>query len=105
MKIKYFLYPNYAYIFYFCNNAQVKSLSKEWADRSAIPDYLTNMLKNIPKNVHPMAQLSTSFTILSTESKFAKAYSTGVKKNKYWEVKLRKKIYHQLIIFLHLVYL
>lgn len=33
-----------------------------------------------------MSQLSAAITVLNSESKFAKAYSSGVHKSKYWEV-------------------
>lgn len=64
---------------------QVRSVSKEWAERAGLPQYVKTLLKNLPPTVHPMSQLSSAITVLNTESKFAKAYSSGVKKNKYWE--------------------
>lgn len=66
--------------------AQVKSLSKSLADRGTLAPHITNMIKNFPKNVHPMAQLSSVLTVMSTDSKFKKAYQKGVKKTEYWEV-------------------
>ena len=44
------------------------------------------MLNNFPHNLHPMTQFSAAITVLNSESKFAKAYSEGVNKLKYWEV-------------------
>lgn len=44
------------------------------------------MLNNFPSNLHPMAQFSAAITALNSESKFAKGYSEGVHKGKYWEV-------------------
>jgi citrate synthase len=35
--------------------------------------------------MHPMTQLSTAVLAMQTESKFAKAYHSGVNKAKYWE--------------------
>lgn len=32
-----------------------------------------------------MSQLSAAITVLNSESKFAKAYASGVHKSKYWE--------------------
>ena len=43
------------------------------------------MLGNFPTNLHPMAQFSAAITACNSESKYAKAYSDGVKKTKYWE--------------------
>ena len=33
-----------------------------------------------------MSQFSAAITALNSESKFAKAYSDGIHKSKYWEV-------------------
>jgi len=65
--------------------AQVKAISKEWADRAHLPSHVVTMLKNFPDNLHPMAQFSAAVTACNSESKFAKAYSDGTKKTQYWE--------------------
>uniref|UniRef100_A0A0K8TSU1 Citrate synthase n=1 Tax=Tabanus bromius TaxID=304241 RepID=A0A0K8TSU1_TABBR len=64
---------------------QVKALSAEWADRAALPQHVVTMLNNMPTTLHPMSQLSCAVTALNHDSKFAKAYSEGVHKTKYWE--------------------
>lgn len=64
---------------------QADALSKEWNDRAAIPNHVTQMLNNFPSNLHPMSQFSCAITALNSESKFAKAYQSGVKKTQYWE--------------------
>ncbi|XP_044268564.1 probable citrate synthase 2, mitochondrial [Tribolium madens] len=63
---------------------QVKSLSEEWASRSELPAHVCKFLKQVPKDVHPMAQLSAACSICNTESLFKKSYAT-VKKANYWE--------------------
>jgi citrate synthase len=65
--------------------AQAKAISKEWGNRAALPPHVVSMLKNFPHNLHPMAQFSAAITACNSESKFAKAYSSGVKKTDYWE--------------------
>jgi len=65
--------------------AQVKAISKEWADRAHLPSHVATMLKNFPANLHPMAQFSAAVTACNSESKFAKAYADGAKKTLYWE--------------------
>jgi len=65
--------------------AQVKAISKEWANRAALPSHVVSVLKSFPNNVHPMAQFSAAITACSSESLFAKAYSSGVKRVDYWE--------------------
>uniref|UniRef100_A0A1B0CK43 Citrate synthase n=2 Tax=Lutzomyia longipalpis TaxID=7200 RepID=A0A1B0CK43_LUTLO len=64
---------------------QVEALSREWANRAALPSHVVTMLSNFPSTLHPMSQLSCAVTALNSESKFAKAYSEGVHKSKYWE--------------------
>ncbi|XP_055388830.1 probable citrate synthase 2, mitochondrial [Condylostylus longicornis] len=67
------------------NDNQVKELSKEWAKRAALPNHVVTMLNNMPTTLHPMSQFSCAVTALNHDSKFAKAYSQGVNKAKYWE--------------------
>lgn len=64
---------------------QVKAISKEWSERAELPSHVVTLLNNLPTTVHPMSQLSAAITVLNSESKFAKAYSSGVHKSKYWE--------------------
>merc|ERR1719397_866828 len=66
--------------------AQVKSLSEDWASRAELPSHVVTMLNNFPANLHPMAQFSAACAALSSESAFAKAYAEGVHKSKYWEL-------------------
>jgi citrate synthase len=66
--------------------AQVDWVSREWASRADIPQHVVTMLNNFPKHLHPMSQLSAAVNALQSESKFAKAYSEGVHKSKYWEL-------------------
>jgi citrate synthase len=65
--------------------SQVRGLSAEWAKRAALPSHVVTMLNNFPSNVHPMTQFAAAIAALNSESKFAKAYSEGVHKTKYWE--------------------
>ncbi|XP_067006311.1 probable citrate synthase 2, mitochondrial [Anabrus simplex] len=64
---------------------QVAGVSKEWAGRAGLPSHVVTMLNNFPSHLHPMSQFSCAITALNSESKFAKAYSDGVHKSKYWE--------------------
>ena len=66
-------------------DAQVKALSKQWAERAELPPHVVSLLNNLPTSVHPMSQLSAAVTVCNSESKFAKAYASGVNKSKYWE--------------------
>merc|ERR1711863_64444 len=64
---------------------QVRGLSAEWADRAALPSHVVTMLNNFPSTLHPMSQFSAAVAALNTESQFAKAYSEGIHKSKYWD--------------------
>merc|ERR1739838_577841 len=64
---------------------QVRGLSAEWADRAALPSHVVTMLNNFPANLHPMSQFAAAIAALNTESLFAKAYSEGLHKSKYWD--------------------
>jgi len=64
---------------------QVESVTKEWNTRAEIPQHVATMLNNFPHHLHPMSQFSAAINALQSESKFAKAYSEGVHKSKYWE--------------------
>merc|ERR1712045_521767 len=64
---------------------QVRGLSREWADRAALPAHVVTMLNNFPSTMHPMSQFAAAIAALNTESKFAQAYSEGIHKSKYWD--------------------
>lgn len=70
------------------NDAQVQAVSKEWAERARLPAHCVATLNGLPKDVHPMTQLSIGILSCANESKFQKAYRSGVKKTQYWEVSL-----------------
>nr|QZX45317.1 citrate synthase [Paramoeba perurans] len=65
--------------------AEVKQLSAEWAARSEVPKWVEDLMYNLPKDLHPMSQLSIAVTALQRDSKFQKAYTNGVSKKEYWD--------------------
>lgn len=64
---------------------QADAVSKEWANRAGLPSHVVTLLKNFPARLHPMAQFSAAIAACNCESSFAKAYSDGVHRDKYWE--------------------
>merc|ERR1712001_815895 len=64
---------------------QVRGLSAEWADRAALPSHVVTMSNNFPSTLHPMSQFAAAISALNTESLFAKSYSEGIHKSKYWD--------------------
>jgi len=63
---------------------QVAQISKEWAERAALPHHVVMMLQNFPKDLHPMTQFATAIAALNKDSKFAQAYADAVPKTDYW---------------------
>lgn len=64
---------------------QTRSLTEELRKRSVLPAHVETLIRSLPKNMHPMTQLSIGVMACQTDSKFAKAYHDGVGKAKYWE--------------------
>ncbi|XP_054711784.1 probable citrate synthase 2, mitochondrial [Uloborus diversus] len=67
------------------NSEQVQTISKQWAEMADVPPHVVTMLNNFPSHMHPMSQFSSAITACQTESKFIKAYSSGVSKGSLWE--------------------
>lgn len=65
--------------------AQVKLISKEWAERAELPGHTVTLLQNLPITVHPAAQMAAAIAVLNRDSKFVQAYIKGVRKIDYWE--------------------
>jgi citrate synthase len=64
---------------------QIRSFSRELAERSSLPSFVNTMLDNFPKDLHPMTQLACAVSALNHNSQFAKAYERGFSKADYWE--------------------
>lgn len=63
---------------------QVDALSRDWAARAAIPEFVEEILDRCPPTLHPMSQFSLAVTALNHDSAFAKAYQDGISKKDYW---------------------
>ncbi|KAL0568596.1 citrate (Si)-synthase [Marasmius crinis-equi] len=63
---------------------QVTELSKDWAARAAIPEFVEELIDRCPPTLHPMSQFSLAVTALNHDSAFAKAYQDGINKKEYW---------------------
>lgn len=57
----------------------------EWRKRSALPDFLTAILRSMPEDSHPMTMFSTAILALQNQSVFAKRYGEGLPKAEFWE--------------------
>jgi len=63
----------------------VREITREWQNRSSLPDYLIEVLKSIPKDTHPMTQFSLGILALQRDSIFSKKYREGMSKMEYWD--------------------
>mmetsp|Transcript_88964 Transcript_88964/g.108828 ORF Transcript_88964/g.108828 Transcript_88964/m.108828 type:complete len:454 (+) Transcript_88964:58-1419(+) len=65
--------------------AEVQALNEELHKRSALPEDVVKMIDSLPKETHPMTQLSMGLLALQPTSAFGKAYRSGtLKKTEYW---------------------
>lgn len=67
------------------NQSQVESMINEVNKRSSLPKETEDLIKSLPRDLHPMTQLSMGVLSMQRNSHFAKAYREGVGKGKYWE--------------------
>ena len=65
--------------------ADVAEITKEWQKRSALPAYLLDTLKSLPKDMHPMTQFSLAILALQKDSIFEQRYRKGMSKMEHWE--------------------
>jgi len=63
----------------------LQTLQKDLKSRSEVPQYVWDVLNNMPKDSHPMAMFNTAILSMQKESQFAKAYDLVVSKGDYWE--------------------
>lgn len=64
---------------------QVDWLSDEWEKRAKVPQFVLDLLDNLPKGTHPMTQFTLAITAMQTDSEFAKKYWEGISKHDYWD--------------------
>jgi len=67
------------------SSEDVSALTAELHARSGVPQNVLATLNSVPKETHPMTQLSICMLALQKDSKFAKKYDEGMKKAEYWE--------------------
>ncbi len=64
---------------------QAESVTAELHSRAKVPEHVISMIKNFPRDMHPMTQLSAATMAMNTDSVFASQYATGIHKSTYWE--------------------
>ena len=65
--------------------AQVDEVVAEFKANAKLPQYVTDVLRAMPRDTHPMTMFSTAILSMQRESKFAKFYASGFNKMTAWE--------------------
>ncbi len=61
------------------------AITEEWHKRSALPEYLIDVLNTVPADTHPMTQFALAILQLQKDSIFAERYRQGMHKLDYWD--------------------
>jgi len=65
--------------------ASLKDLQDDLAARAAVPDYVFQTLRALPRDTHPMAMQSMAVVALQRDSVFRRRYDEGMRREQYWE--------------------
>ena len=65
--------------------SQIRAFSKELASKASLTPYVLHLIRDMPKDMHPMTKLSIGVSALAHGSTFATAYAKGLNKAEYWE--------------------
>ena len=76
----------------FPTESELKSFQTELIQRGDLPRETVELIKSLPKETHPMTQLSMGILSLQKDSKFADAYRRGVGKADYWKYYLEDSV-------------
>ena len=70
------------------NESELNELQEEFSKHLSVPEYIWNILNEMPKEAHPMTMFNTGILAMQGESIFYKKYSKGMAKTEYWEAVL-----------------
>jgi len=73
-------------------DAEVKALNDELRRRGKIPKQVLTLVDGLPKDVHPMTQLSIGLLALQPGSVFAQQYRQGMNRGDYWKATLEDSL-------------
>ncbi len=63
----------------------VEYVTNAWGRRSHVPNHVFSVIDALPLSTHPMTMFSMAILALQTESKFSRAYQSGISKKDYWD--------------------
>jgi citrate synthase len=65
---------------------ETQDVVEDWRSRSAVPQYVFDVLRAMPRDTHPMTMFSAAVLAMQRESLFAKRYGEGgLKKADMWD--------------------
>ncbi len=64
---------------------QAEWVSKQWAERSEVPEHTFKVLDALSPDTHPMTQFSIAIVSMQSDSNFARRYAEGMSKLDYWD--------------------
>jgi citrate synthase len=67
------------------NADQAQAVITDFKTRAAVPDYVWEVLRAMPRDTHPMTMFSAAILSMQRESVFVKAYHEGISKMDFWD--------------------
>jgi len=64
---------------------QTLEVAEDFRARSAVPQYVYDVLRAMPRDTHPMTMFSAAILSMQRDSIFARRYAEGMKKTDYWD--------------------
>jgi citrate synthase len=69
----------------FPTEAEVQEMVTRFKQRRAVPQYVFDILRAMPRDTHPMVMFSAAILSMQHDSRFAAAYNAGLNKTQLWE--------------------
>ncbi len=64
----------------------IEEIAREFKRRRQVPQYVYDLLRNLPRDTHPMTMLSQAVLAMQRDSRFSEAYhDEDVRRESYWE--------------------
>ena len=67
------------------SRSDAMEISAEWRRRERLPEHVTRVIDAVPRDAHPMTQLTIGIAAMQTESVFARRYREGIERAQLWE--------------------
>ncbi len=63
----------------------IQDVVEEFKARNRVPHYVYDLLREMPRDTHPMTMFSAAILAMQRESVFVKRYNEGISKMEYWD--------------------